>query len=112
MVVMGGPSMLGRGGMRNRECAIRNPQSAIRNPQSPCRVRVGVEELHQTHAAFFYLVVEDGDQTAPGFNLLRPAAADYDVRLRVHGYLVFADSPLAADGAPQRLPVIRRQLLK
>src|SRR5262245_51948916 len=104
--------MLSRFAIRNSQSAIRNPQSAIRNPQSPFRPRVGVEELHQTHAAFFYLVVEDGDQAAPGFNLLRPAAADYDVRLGVLGYLVFADTPLAADGAPKRLPVIRRQLLK
>src|SRR5215813_4436972 len=84
---------------------------AIRNPQSPCRPRVNVEEFCQSGAAFF-IVVEDGDQAAPGLDLLRPAAADYDVRLGVLGYFVFADSPLAADGAPQRLPVIRRQLLK
>src|SRR5262245_6661453 len=106
--------MLGRFAIRNPQSAIRNPQSAIRNPQSPCRPRVGVEEFRQSGAAFFQFValVEDGDQAAPGFDLLRPAAADYDVRLGVLGYFVIVDSPLAADGAPQRLPVIRRQLLK
>src|SRR5262249_13254942 len=77
----------------------------------PRRIYLGVEEFRQSGAAFF-LVVEDGDQTAPGFDLLRPAAADYDVWLGILENLVFADSPHAAHRAPQRLSVIRRQFLK